>query len=170
MIGVGFRNLCHSPVPQLPLSYPHPCPRDRDRTLLAHYIFLHRVCISTIFLGVPMIPPQRTLGSFASRFPNNKSPNDMMKYVKSLLIISLRQSVYTRLPSIRKTCPCSVYPLKPHFYIAKLGYAGVYLFFLYLLQNIDCGYSLKPPRRGGSNVYLQSMFGAKIRKIFLKIQ
>ena len=25
-------------------------------------------------------------------------------------------------------------------------------------QNIDCGYSLEPPRRGGSNVYPQSMF------------
>ena len=32
-------------------------------------------------------------------------------------------------------------PIKPHFYIAKLGFAGVYLFFLFLLQNIDCGYS-----------------------------
>ena len=31
---------------------------------------------------------------------------------------------------IRKTCPCNVYPLKPHFYIGKLGFAGVYLFFL----------------------------------------
>ena len=43
---------------------------------------------------------------------------------------------------IRKTCPCNVYPLMPHFYVEKLGYAGVYLFFLFLLQNIDCGYSL----------------------------
>ena len=25
-------------------------------------------------------------------------------------------------------------------------------------RNIDCGYSLEPPRRGGSNEYLQSMF------------
>ena len=25
-------------------------------------------------------------------------------------------------------------------------------------QNIDCGYSLEPPRRVGSNVYPQSMF------------
>ena len=47
---------------------------------------------------------------------------------------------------IRKTCPYNVYPIEPHFYIAKLGYAGVYLFFLFLLQNIDCGYSLEPPR------------------------
>ena len=32
-------------------------------------------------------------------------------------------------------------------------------------QNIDCGYSLEPPRRGGSNEYSQSMFWAEIRKI-----
>ena len=30
---------------------------------------------------------------------------------------------------IRKTCTCNLYPLKPHFYIANLGFAGVYLFF-----------------------------------------
>ena len=27
-------------------------------------------------------------------------------------------------------------------------------------QNIDCGYSLEPPRRGGSNEYPQSMFSS----------
>ena len=32
-------------------------------------------------------------------------------------------------------------------------------------QNIGCGYSLEPPRRGGSNEYPQSMFLSKIRKI-----
>ena len=32
-------------------------------------------------------------------------------------------------------------------------------------QNIDCGYSLEPPRRGGSNEYPQSMFWAEIRII-----
>ena len=39
---------------------------------------------------------------------------------------------YTRdtFSCITKTCPCNVYPLKPHFYIVKLGYAGVHLFFL----------------------------------------
>ena len=31
-------------------------------------------------------------------------------------------------------------------------------------QNIDCGYSLEPPRRGGSNEYPQSMFWSEIRK------
>ena len=32
-------------------------------------------------------------------------------------------------------------------------------------QNIDCGYSLEPPRWGGSNEYPQSMFFNKIRRI-----
>ena len=43
---------------------------------------------------------------------------------------------------IRKICPCIEYPLIPYFYIVRMGFAGVYLFFLFLLQNIDCGYSL----------------------------
>ena len=49
-------------------------------------------------------------------------------------------------------------PLKPHFYIVKLGFAGVQVIFLISAQNMDCGYSLEPPRRGGSNEYPQSMF------------
>ena len=56
-------------------------------------------------------------------------------------------------------------PLKPHFYIVKLGFTGYTLFFLFLLQNIDCGYSLEPPRRGGSTEYPQSMFWAEIWKL-----
>ena len=32
-------------------------------------------------------------------------------------------------------------------------------------QNIDCGYSLEPPRQGGSNEYPQSMFWEEIWKI-----
>ena len=33
--------------------------------------------------------------------------------------------------------------------------------FLIFAQNIDCGYMLEPPRRGGSNEYPQSMFWSK---------
>ena len=36
--------------------------------------------------------------------------------------------------------------------------------FLSFAQNIDCGYLLEPPRRGGSNVYPQSMFWSKNKK------
>ena len=31
-------------------------------------------------------------------------------------------------------------------------------------QNLDCGYSLEPPRRGGSNEYPQSMFLSRNKK------
>ena len=59
--------------------------------------------------------------------------------------------------SITKTYLYNVDPLKPHFYIVKRGFTGVYLIFRISAQNIDCGNSLEPPRRGGSNEYQQSM-------------
>ena len=66
---------------------------------------------------------------------------------------------------ITKTRLYNFDPLKPHFYIVKLGFTGVCIIFLISAQNIDCGYSLEPPRRGGSNEYPQSMFWAEIWKI-----
>ena len=35
---------------------------------------------------------------------------------------------------------------------------------MFLLKNIDCGYSLEPPWRRDSNVYLQFMFSSKKKK------
>ena len=40
-----------------------------------------------------------------------------------------------------------------------------YNIFLKFAQNIDCGYTLEPPQRGGSNEYPQSMFWSKNKKI-----
>ena len=37
--------------------------------------------------------------------------------------------------------------------------------FLIFAQNIDCGYTLERPQRGGSNKYPQSMFWSKNKKI-----
>ena len=59
---------------------------------------------------------------------------------------------------IMKTRLYNFDPLKRHRYIVKLGFTGVYIIFLISAQNINCGYSLEPPRRGGSNEYPQSMF------------
>ena len=56
--------------------------------------------------------------------------------------------------TITKTRLYNFDPLKPQFFIVKLGFTGVYIIFLISTQNIDCGYSLEPPRRGGSNEYL----------------
>ena len=39
-----------------------------------------------------------------------------------------------------------------------------FVIFLIFAQNIDCGYTLEPPRRGGSNEYPQSMFWSKNKK------
>ena len=78
----------------------------------------------------------------------------VVKYFHFVLILEICELIGT----IRKTSPCNEHPLNPTSIIVKLEYAGVYLFFLFLLQNIDCVYSLEPPRRGGSNVYPQSMF------------
>ena len=66
---------------------------------------------------------------------------------------------------ITKTYLYNFDPLKPHFYIVKLGFTGEYIIFLISAQNIDCGYSLEPPPRGGSNECPQSMFWAEMWKI-----
>ena len=76
--------------------------------------------------------------------------------LKSLALWRLNHQVIT------KTCLYNFDPLKPHFYIVKLGFTGVYIIFLISAQNIDCGYSLEPPRKE----YPQSMFWAEIWKIF----
>ena len=65
---------------------------------------------------------------------------------------------------IKKTCLCKFEPLKPYFYMVKLGFTGVNIIFLISAQNIDCGYSLEPPHRGGSNECPKSMFWAEIWK------
>ena len=64
----------------------------------------------------------------------------------------------TQLPvvAITKTHLYNFNHSKPHFYTVKLGFTGVYISFLFSAQNIDCGYSLEPSRRGGSNEYPQS--------------
>ena len=66
--------------------------------------------------------------------------------------------------AITETCLYNFDPLKPQFYIVKLGFTGVYIIFLISAQNIDCGYSFETPCQGGSNEYPESMFWAEIWK------
>ena len=64
---------------------------------------------------------------------------------------------------ITKTCPCN----KQRFFLAsKIENFQLKNFDIFLIfaQNIDCGYTLEPPRRGGSNEYPQSMFWSKNKK------
>ena len=68
--------------------------------------------------------------------------------------LRMSREALVSLNSITKTCLYNFDPLKPNFYIVKLGFTGVYIIFLLSAQNMDCGYSLEPPCRGGSNEYL----------------
>ena len=49
----------------------------------------------------------------------------------------------TRKLTSRKHAYIILTPLKPHFYIVKLGFTGVYISFRISAQNIDFGYSLE---------------------------
>ena len=87
--------------------------------------------------------------------------------VKSIFLVCLESSLVKN--AITKTYLYHFDPLKSHFYIVKLWFTGYILFCLFLLKNINFGYSLEPPRRGpprrgGSNEYTQFMFWAKIWK------
>ena len=55
-----------------------------------------------------------------------------------------------------KTCLYNIDSLKLQ------GFTGVYIIFHISSQNIDCGYSLEPPWRGGFNEYPQSMFSSRV--------
>ena len=64
---------------------------------------------------------------------------------------SLRKQAYSNILKIS--------PPKPESFQIK-----ILIYFHISAQNIDCGYSLEPPRRGGSNEYLQSMFLSRNQK------
>ena len=97
------------------------------------------------------------LKRFVRKYANSVVYFPQMVHVKWKSLFSLKNNQL-----ITKTCLYNFDPLKPHFYIVKLGFTGVYIIFLMFALNIDCRYSLEPPRRGGSNEYMQSMVSAEI--------
>ena len=54
----------------------------------------------------------------------------LLVLVHQVQIIQTKAVARNREHHIKITCPCNKYPLEPHFYIAKLGYAGKHFFFL----------------------------------------
>ena len=64
---------------------------------------------------------------------------------------------------ITQTCPCNIQQI---FHGCKNDNFQMKFFDIFLIfdQNIDCGYTLEPPQRGGSNEYPQSMFWSKNKK------
>ena len=88
-----------------------------------------------------------------------------LDYLRNHVAVVARFIVYTVLLPSRKHAYIVLTPLNPTFIQWNWGFQGYTLICLYLLKNIDCRYSLEPPRWGGSNVYPQSMFWAEIWKL-----
>ena len=93
---------------------------------------------------------------WCSTFPNNKNP-DKPTVLHSFGAIGLYQ--HMNLSGHHENIHRYDFdPLKPHFYIVKLGFAGVYIIFVISAQKHRLWW-------GGSNEYPQSMFLAEIWKI-----
>ena len=79
---------------------------------------------------------------------------------------------HPNIASIRKkTCPCKVYPLKPHFYIAKLGFKG-YTYFskhrlLVLVRTASCTQNLCFEQK---LQHYQNFSTDKINSLFLQVK
>ena len=72
--------------------------------------------------------------------------------------------------NITKTHLYNSDPLKPYFYIVKLGFTGGYIIFLISAQNRNCRYSLEPPRRGGAEAVLTSTHSLCFEQKYEKYQ
>ena len=88
----------------------------------------------------------------------------MPNFLSFTLSLSLSLSLNRQSESITKT---SLFKYTENFTTKKWKFLdkNSNIFFQISAQNIDCGYSLEPPRRGGSNEYPQSMFLSRIKKI-----
>ena len=64
----------------------------------------------------------------------------------SLCICKLIETLFpVSCENITKSYLYNFDPLKPHFYIVKLGFTRVDIIFFISAPNIDCGYLLEPP-------------------------
>ena len=101
--------------------------------------------------------------SFCTAIPLETKKKNVLNIAILYLNIDFKRSggvilYYHKNIRITKTCLYNFDLLKPHFYIVKLGFTGVYIIFLISAQKHRLWYSLEPTRRGGSNEYPQSMF------------
>ena len=111
------------------------------------YLYLHVQAIITCFIyKVAKLNKIALLHGIKSVQKRINSPFcEVSSQFDLRYIDSLRKQAYS---NIQKILP----PKNENFQIKIL------IFFHISAQNIDCVYSLEPPRRGGSNEYPQSMF------------
>ena len=88
---------------------------------------------------------------FSGTKRKNNSKCSMLKSLSSMLSFTLRKHAYSNILKI----------LPPKYENIQIKNSDI---FHISAQNIDCGYSLEPPRRGGSNRYPQSMVLSRNKK------
>ena len=93
-------------------SYPHPILSEEREIILSH-----RIIQITYSMG----------NCFKKDLSNTLNFNFVFKIFMSLGANFLGHRI---LAPITETCLCNFDPLKPHFYIVKLGFTGVYIIFL----------------------------------------
>ena len=85
--------------------------------------------------------------------------------IQALSVFAIIQNIFLFPQFIMKTYLYNFDPLKPHFFIIKLGFTGVYITFLISAQKHTLWVLIRTVSQGSSNEYPQSMFWAEIRKI-----
>ena len=108
--------------------------------------------------------------------PNESKADSSLFPHKLITVLDRQDSLNTTIRQIKEKQAKQLAPsssLRKHAYsnIQKISSPKTEIFQIKILipfhtsaQNIDCGYSLEPPRRGGSNEYPQSMFLSRNKK------
>ena len=147
--------------------------KTTQKCLMNNCFYGELYLVKFIFPGVNILKQDHYAKHHASlkTSPNNTKYTIVHVHPRKLQISMCIYADYPRVPvnlgslkSNHETCLYNFNSLKPHFYIGKLGFIGLYIISLISAKNIDCGYSLEPPWWGGSNEYLQSMVWAEIWK------
>ena len=133
-----------------------------------HFLYWSYICNTRHAHFQRWKSPHQKLGD---KWVNEAHNSCHIKFINSW---NIRFPVCFQVRQVGITSVCFNLPLRKHAYstILKILPLNKWKFsdknsdiFHISAQNIDCGYTLEPPRRGGSNEYPQSMFWAEIRKI-----
>ena len=128
----------------------------------------HRLNNGTYFTS----PFLSTSGDFLDASSPGYPPSGQVVFIQRLINIDATSTALMR-QCLNVACPlCTIhYENTPIQIYCKLHLQKTENFqmknsdiFHISAQNIDCGYSLEPPRRGGSNEYPQSMFSSRNKK------
>ena len=115
--------------------------------------------MSTFHDKIRKNPPKTCFLELSEEFPRDSKPSSNQSHIQSQMGHAKANMKSESPEHITKTRLFKYTPKTENFQIKNSD------IFHISAQNIDCGYSLEPPRRGGSNEYPQSMFLSRNKKI-----